>query len=194
MPNWKQIYAKQKASEERIRKLVGHFEEDRTGIYMFKRINEYGVVSFYIGKAEKQSLLKRMAQHLTSYQHIDLSIRKYGLYDSVKNPYGYKAMILTYCEPELCNELERKMIQQCLEKGWVTKNVESGGTANKTDIEIRRASKGYREGVEYGYKKAIREIKVYFSKYLDYGIKGKPNKLKERKYNEFKEWLNEKGC
>ena len=52
--------------------------------------------------------------------------------------------------------------------------------------------KGYRKGVEYGRQKALREVEVLFEKYLDAVVKGKTNKLKERKLQEFKSLIG--GC
>jgi hypothetical protein len=45
--------------------------------------------------------------------------------------------------------------------------------------------------LKQGRKNAVREVKVFFDKYLDYSVKGVSNKIKERKYNEFKEWLKD---
>jgi hypothetical protein len=47
--------------------------------------------------------------------------------------------------------------------------------------------------LKQGRKNAVREVKVFFDKYLDFSIKDKPTKIKERKYNEFKEWLNDEN-
>ena len=54
-----------------------------------------------------------------------------------------------------------------------------------------QSPKNYREGVAYGELKTKRKVKEYFDKYLDYSVKGVSNKIKERKYNEFKDWLND---
>ena len=68
-------------------------------------------------------------------------------------------------------------------------NIESGGTLNKEIIGERKPPKTYTQGVEYGEKKAIRRVKEFFDKYLDYGIKEPSNKVKERKIKEFEELL-----
>ena len=47
-----------------------------------------------------------MISHMTGYQHIDLSLKKHGLY-SDKNPAGYKVHFLVFPE-DMLNEMEQK--------------------------------------------------------------------------------------
>ena len=68
-------------------------------------------------------------------------------------------------------------------------NIESGGTVGKEIIGDRKPSKGYYDGLAQARKKTKEEIRVFFDKYLDYSIKGKPNKIKERKLQEFTDYL-----
>lgn len=190
-PNYKQIYAIRKANEEKIKKLCPEARQDN-GIYCFYRIDENNFRFCYIGQASKNNLLSRCASHLEGYkQHIDLSIRKYGLYDEEKNPHGYKLKIICYCLAEECDEMEQFYIRQYAEDGWQLKNVETGGKKDKTDLNERRPVKGYRDGIAQGRKNTQKEIKTLFDKYLIYDIKGKPNKIKQRKYDEFTAFLNE---
>ena len=56
-------------------------------------------------------------------------------------------------------------------------------------ISENSTKKGYYQGVAFGKNRAVQEIKTYFDKYLDFVIKGKPNKIKERKLKEFEELL-----
>ncbi len=60
--------------------------DDESGIYFLTRIDENEIKYAYIGQAIH--ILIRLAQHLAGYQqHIDLSLKKHGLY-SAANPYG----------------------------------------------------------------------------------------------------------
>ena len=68
-------------------------------------------------------------------------------------------------------------------------NIESGGAKEKFDINERKSGKTYTQGVEYGEKKTIRQVKEFFDKYLDCVIKEPSNKVKERKLKEFEELL-----
>ena len=96
-----------------------------------------------------------------------------------------------YFPKQLLDEKERFYIELYKSKeNGECYNVESGGTLGKEIIGERKEPKNYREGIAQGRKNAIKEIKVFFEKYLDFAIKGKYNKIKERKFNEFKEWLN----
>lgn len=189
--NYRQIYAIRKQNENKILQLCPEAKQ-ASGIYCFYRIDENNFRFCYVGQASKDNLLSRCASHLEGYkQHIDLSIRKYGLYDEEKNPYGYKLMVLCYCSAEECDEKEQLFIRQYADDGWQLKNVEIGGKSGKTDMNERKPSKGYREGVDHGRRQTQKEIKTLFDKYLTYSIKDKPNKIKQRKYDEFTAFLNE---
>lgn len=189
--NYRQIYAIRKQNENKILQLCPEAKQ-ASGIYCFYRIDENNFRFCYVGQASKDNLLSRCASHLEGYkQHIDLSIRKYGLYDEDKNPYGYKLMVLCYCPAEECDEKEQFFIRQYADDGWQLKNVEIGGKSGKTDMNERKPSKGYREGVDHGRRQTQKEIKTLFGKYLTYSIKDKPNKIKQRKYDEFTAFLNE---
>lgn len=190
-PNYKQIFAIRKQNEEKIKKLCPEAKQ-ASGIYCFYRIDENNFHFCYIGQASKDNLLSRCASHLEGYkQHIDLSIRKYGLYDEEKNPYGYKLKILCYCPAEECDEKEQFYIKQYAEDGWQLKNVEIGGKKDKTDLNERKQGRGYREGVAQGRKNASKEVAKLFEKNLTYGINGTPNKNKEKALAKFEEFLNE---
>ena len=190
-PNYRQIFAIRKQNEEKIKKLCPEAKQ-ASGIYCFYRIDENNFHFCYIGQASKDNLLSRCASHLEGYkQHIDLSIRKYGLYDEEKNPYGYKLKILCYCPAEECDEKEQFYIKQYAEDGWQLKNVEIGGKKDKTDLNERKQGRGYREGVAQGRKNASKEVAKLFEKNLTYGINGTPNKNKENALAKFEAFLNE---
>ena len=191
--NYRMIFAKKKRNEERIKKLCPDIQP-RPGIYLFYRISEQGFKNCYVGQATT-NLLQRTASHLDGFDtYIDKSIRKHGLYDAVKNPFGYKLKILCYCSKEECNQKEVDYIKQYADEGWQLKNVTGGSQGEgKFGINENKSSKGYYEGIARGRVKTLKEIRVFFDKYLDYSIKGKPNKIKERKLLEFGELLKGDG-
>jgi hypothetical protein len=189
--NYRQIYAIRRQNEGKILRLCPEAKQ-ASGIYCFYRIDENNFRFCYVGQASKDNLLSRCASHLEGYkQHIDLSIRKYGLYDEEKNPYGYKLMVLCYCPAEECDEKEQLFIRQYADDGWQLKNVEIGGKSGKTDMNERKPSKGYREGVTQGRKQTQKEIAKLFEKNLTYTINGKSTKNKEKAYEKFTAFLNE---
>lgn len=174
----------------------------RPGIYLFWRIDENQFRHAYVGLASK-SLLDRLAQHLGGFDtHIDLSLKSHGLYNYVydktkkvwvkkDNPYGYKIHILCECPESEVNEKEKYYIKLMADKGYQLKNVTSGSQdSTKCGMDINRPSKGYHEGVAYGTVKTTRKVKDFFDKYLDFTIKPPTNKIKERKFSEFTEFLN----
>lgn len=192
-PNYRKIYAMRKQNEEKILRLCPEAKQ-ASGIYCFYRIDENNFRFCYVGQASKDNLLSRCASHLEGYkQHIDLSIRKYGLYDEEKNPYGYKLMVLCYCLAEECDEKEQLYIRQYADDGWQLKNVEIGGKSGKTDMNERKPSKGYREGVQQGYNNARKDVAKLFEKNLTYSINGKPGKRNQAAYDKFTEFLNVNG-
>lgn len=165
--------------------------QDRSGIYIFYRKDEEGnVVARYIGKSES-SILGRCASHLNGYmQHVDLSLRSHKLY-SEDNPMGWRVDVLEYCKPQECNERERFYIEFCKKYGVSLYNIESGGTAGKTDINQRKEMKGYKKGVQYGYKKAREEVRHLFALHLKARIRSdKPNKIQEKALQKFLDFLN----
>ena len=190
-PNYKQIYAIKAQNEKRILKVCPDAKKE-SGIYCFYRINEQGFKFAYIGLATK-SVLTRLAEHLSGYnQHIDLSIRKYGLYDEETNPFGYKIKVLCYCPEEECNEKEQYYIKQYADEGWQLRNVTGGSQAEgKFNLTEGKSTKGYRDGLIQGRKNTQKEIAKLFEKNLTYEINGKPTKNKEKAYDKFTAFLNE---
>lgn len=150
-----------------------------SGIYFILR-EEDGFRYGYIGKA--RHLLDRLGQHLIGYQHIDLSIKKHGLW-SEDNPTGYKINFLQFPENEL-DEKERYFIQRYANAGWQMRNVESGGTNGKTDIGERRPARGYWDGVEQGEKRLAKELKHIIDTHLVVSVK-KETKTAQKALEEF---------
>lgn len=191
--NYRQIYAIKAENEKKILRVCPDAKKE-SGIYCFYRINEQGFKFAYIGLATK-SVLTRLAEHLSGYnQHIDLSIRKYGLYDEEKNEYGYKIKVLCYCLEEECNEKEQYYIKQYADEGWQLRNVTGGSQGEgKFNLAEGKSPKGYREGLEKGYQNARKDVAKLFEKNLTYSINGKDGKLKQRAYEKFTEFLNVNG-
>lgn len=187
--NYKQVLAIRKEYEKQIRRLCPNATEN-SGIYLFWRIDPEGFKHAYIGQA--LHLCKRLVDHMCGYQYIDNSIRKHKLYDGEKNPYGYHIEILEEIPEEDLNERERYWIKYYADNGYQLKNQTIGGQdGKKSALGDGKSTKGYREGLQQGRKNTQKEIKELFDKYLTYDIKGKPGKIKKRKYDEFTAFLNE---
>jgi hypothetical protein len=163
---------------------------NESGIYLFYRKNEDNETCFYVGQAK--DLLTRTAQHLMGRnQHIDKSLYVHKLY-SEYNPYGWKLKVVYKCAIRDLDFYEQHFIQYFLKQGYKTYNVTGGGQLNKKqDIGERQQTKlkSYKNGKNLGYEKAREEVREYFDKYLDFKIKGKSGKVKQRKFEEFKKWL-----
>ena len=188
-PNYRQIMAIRKANEDKIRKMCPKVTEN-SGIYVFWRVDENGFKFAYVGQAK--NLLKRLAEHLSGYQHIDCSIKKHKFYDEETNPYGYHVEVICHCFEHELDELERYWIKHYADQGYQLRNKTSGGQdGEKSALGEGKSTKGYRDGLTQGRKNTQKEIKELFDKYLTYDIKGKPGKIKQRKYDEFTAFLNE---
>lgn len=158
---------------------------DDSGIYVLtRREDEFKYA--YVGQAKH--VLTRLAQHLDGYQHIDLSLKKHGLF-SQENVSGWSLWTVNVPEEEL-DYWERHYIKYCADKGYQLRNKTSGGQdEGKYGIAPNKPSKGYYDGVAQGEKNATKKVAIFFEKYLDVSIKGTSNKIKERKLNEFLEML-----
>ena len=185
--NYKKIFTIRQKNESKIKQLCPEATH-KSGIYVFTRVSEEGIKFFYAGQAK--DLLSRLAEHLSGYQHIDLSIKKWGLY-STDNPCGYKIHILEFTTD--LDERERYWIKRYIDAGFQTRNKNLGGQNNgKVGLEDNKPAKGYYDGITQGEKNILKKVKEYFDKYLDFSIKDKPNKIKERKLEEFKQFLQGK--
>ena len=187
--NWKQLKAIEYKNKQRILKLCPDVPET-SGIYIFFR-EENGFKYAYVGQAKH--LLTRLAQHLSGYQHIDLSIKKHGLWRE-DNPCGWKLSILCYCSEDECNEKEQFYIKQAHQSGRQLLNVTGGSQGKgKFNIADNKPSKGYYDGLKQGYKNAQKFVANLFDKHLVYNQKSdKPNKNQEKAMAKFKEFLE--GC
>jgi hypothetical protein len=188
--NYRQIKAIEQKNKQRILKLCPTLS-DESGIYIFFR-RENEIKYAYVGQAKH--LLSRVAQHLKGYQHIDLSIKKYGLW-SVDNPCGWNLNIRPCAESEL-DQREQYYIQRCANDGFQLRNHTTGSqSVGKRGLDNQKAPRGYHDGLRQGYLNAQKEIAHLFELHLNYSKKSdKPNKRQEKaleKFREFLDWRDE---
>lgn len=184
--NWKQVYAIKETCKKQILK-VNHGVTDQSGIYFLTR-EEDGFKYAYIGQAKH--LLSRLAEHLTGYQHIDMSLKKHGLYTD-ENVTGWKVNVICYPLEELDSK-EQYWIKQYANKGYQLRNKTSGSQgAGKSKIDEYKPAKGYRDGLYQGKKNASREISHLFDLHLNVTTKKEPpTKNQEKALQKFNEFLN----
>ena len=184
--NYRQIKAIEQKNKQRILKLCSSVPET-SGIYFLTR-EENGFKYAYIGQAKH--LLTRLAQHLSGYQHIDLSIKKHGLF-SEENRTGWQLKWLP-CSVEKLDEFEKHFIKQYANEGYQLRNKTSGSQGEgKRGLDNQKAPKGYHDGIKQGYKNAQKFVANLFDKHLQYSKKSdKPNKIQEKALEKFKEFLN----
>lgn len=178
------IKAIERTNKERILKVCPDVP-DRSGIYILTRC-ENGFKYAYIGQAKK--LLTRLAGHLTGYQHIDLSLKKHGLY-SQDNPTGWKVNYIE-CQEQYLDEQEQKHIVAYANAGFQLRNKTSGSQGEgKKDI-ADEPTKGYLEGLHNGYKKAQKEIAHLFKLHLKCETKKEPpTKLQVKAMEKFNSFI-----
>lgn len=183
--NYKQIYAIKKANEEKILKVCPNCP-NASGIYFLLR-EEDGFKYAYIGQAVR--LRERLGSHLSGYQHIDLSIKKHGLW-SEENPTGYKVHFLEFAE-NLLDEMEQKYIKQYANAGYQMRNSTAGSQGKgKHGLDNQKPSRSYYDGLEQGRKNTQRFIADLFAKHLDYKPKKEqPNAYQKRAMEKFKDFL-----
>lgn len=183
--NYKQIFAIKKANEEKILKACPNCP-NTSGIYFLLR-EEDGFKYAYIGQAVR--LRERLASHLSGYQHIDLSIKKHGLY-SKENPTGYRVHCLQIPE-NMLDEMEQKYIKQYANAGYQMRNSTAGSQGKgKHGLDNARPSRGYYDGLEQGYKNAQQYVADLFAKHLDYKPKNeKPNAYQRKAMEKFDKFL-----
>ena len=183
--NYRQIKATEKKNKEKILKLSPRIHEG-PGIYAFTR-EEDGFRYAYIGQAKH--LLSRSAQHLSGFQHIDISLKKRGLW-SEENPKGWK-LDWVECTEEQLDTYEQEFILNFANAGYQLYNHTSGGQGQgKQGIGEGKSPKGYRDGLAQGYRNAQKEVANLFEKHLNYSKKSdKPNKNQDKALEKFKAFL-----
>lgn len=186
--------AKMKAIEKKNEQkllAVNSMLDNESGIYFLTRTDEDNISYFYIGQAVH--ILTRLAQHLVGYQHIDLSLKKRGLY-SADNPYGWKVNFMHYPKDEL-DKWEQYWILEYTKRGYQCRyNKTAGGQGEgKEKINEFRPAKGYRDGVRQGKKVLARELSSIAEKHLKIEIREDKanNKVSQKQFEKFKELMNE---
>lgn len=158
--------AKIKAIENQNKKrwlAVNEKLTDRSGIYIMTRMDEDGIKYAYVGQAKH--ILTRLAQHLSGYQHIDLSLKKHGLY-SKKNPFGWGVRFFEF-PIHLLDQKEQEFIKIYATNGHQLRNKTSGSQGEgKRKIDEYRPAKGYRDGLAQGRKNLARELLNIIDKHL----------------------------
>lgn len=182
--NFKQIKAIEQKNKQRLLAVCPTLNEN-SGIYFLTR-EENGFRYAYIGQAKH--ILTRLAEHLRGYQHIDLSLKKHGLW-SKENQTGWKVHFVEIPESEL-DKYEQIYIKEYANKGYQLRNKTAGGQSDgKFEIAETKPKRNYHDGLKQGYSKAQKEVAKLFEKNLDYTIRGKPNKNKEKAFEKFTQFL-----
>lgn len=151
---------------------------EQSGIYFMTREDEQGIKYAYIGQAKH--ILSRLAQHMTGYQHIDLSLKKHGLISN-SNMCGWNVNFLNFPE-ELLDEKEQYYIKKYALGGYQLRNKTAGGqVSGKKQIDDYRPGKTYRQGVEQGMKNASRDVAKLFEKHLNVSAKNDPPTVNQLK-------------
>ena len=191
MSNYQNI-AKAKAIENQNKKrllAVNPKLDDESGIYFLTRTDEDNISYFYIGQAVH--ILTRLAQHLVGYQHIDLSIKKRGLY-SADNPYGWKVNFMHYPKSEL-DKWEQYWILEYTKRGYQCRYNKTGGGQGegKEKINEFRPAKGKKDSIKQGKINLARELSSIAEKHLKIEIREdkKNNKVSQKQYEKFMDLL-----
>lgn len=197
--NNRQNIARAKAIEQSNKKrllAVNPKLNDSGGIYFLTREDEYGFKYAYIGQSKASAgILTRLCQHMVGYkQHIDLSMRKHGLY-STENPHGWKVGCINFKDNEL-DEKEQYYIKQYADAGYQLRNVSLGGQGEgRNMINETKSAKGYRDGILQGKKTLAKQLSDIISKHLTVRLKEEKqgNKVSQRQLEKFNELLNEEN-
>ncbi len=186
MGNFKQRYAIEKKNKERLLKINGDLN-DKSGIYFLVREDENQIKYAYIGQAKH--ILTRLAQHLVGYQHIDLSLKKHGLYTE-DNPHGWRVYHLNFDEA-LLDKKEKDYIKLYAQNGYQLRNKTAGGQGQgKAQIDDYKAPKGYRDGLQQGRKNLARELSHIIDKHLVITLKKENNKVSQKALTKFYDLLD----
>ena len=183
----RQIKAIEKKNKEKILSVNSEVDE-KSGIYFLTR-EENGFKYAYIGQA--LHILTRLAQHLSGYQHIDLSLKKHGLY-SEDNLCGWKIDFTHYDKQDL-DKQEQYWIKEYANQGYQLRNKTSGSQGvGKTQIDDYKPQKGYRDGLEQGRKNLAKELSHIIDTHLIVELKPekKNNKVSIKALEKFNNLLN----
>jgi hypothetical protein len=189
LQNPRQRYAIESKNRKRLLE-VNPSLTDESGIYFLTRTDENGFRYAYIGQAVH--ILQRLAQHLVGYQHIDLSLKKHGLYAD-DNPNGWKIGFLNFPISEL-DKQEQHYIKVYADYGYQLRNKTSGSQGEgKAKIDEYRPTKGYRDGIRQGKINLARELSSIAEKHLEIRLKPEKqgNKVSEKQYEKFMTLISE---
>lgn len=162
---------------------------ETSGIYFLTREDENGFKYAYIGQAVH--ILSRLASHLSGYQHIDLSLKKHGLY-AEDNPHGWWVNFMLYPRDMLDN-MEQYWIKRYASMGYQLRNKTSGSQGEgKAQIDEYRPAKGYRDGIAQGRKNLAKELSHIIDKHLVVSIREdkKSNKVSIKALEKFNDLLH----
>lgn len=188
---YQQIKAIEAKNKRRILDVNPNVDEE-SGIYIFMRYDSETHIKYaYVGQAKH--LLTRLAQHLhigISPQHIDLSLKKRGLWNIETNPAGWNFTFLHFPQSEL-NERETELIRVYSNNGFQLYNHTTGSQGEgKRALGEAKCPKGYYDGLKQGYENARREIKHLFDLHLNVAYKAnKPSKNAIKALDKFNEFL-----
>ena len=163
---------------------------DESGIYILTRHDGNAFRYTYVGQAKR--ILTRLSQHLSGYQHIDLSLKSHGLY-SEDNPYGW-GVCIQHCPVDILNEEEQRWIKYCADRGYQLRNKTSGSQGEgKAKIDDYRPAKGYYDGIKQGKKSLAKELSHIAEKHLEIRLKPEKqgNKVSEKQYEKFMALISE---
>lgn len=165
---------------------------DNSGVYILRRVDEDGFKFGYAGQAKH--ILTRLCQHSTGHQqHIDLSLKKHGLY-SENNPYGWTVSCENFSEASL-DRAEQFYIKWLADQGYQLRNKTGGSQgAGKKQIDEYRPTKGYYDGLKQGKKSLARELSHIINTHLQVSLKPEKqsNKVSIRAFEKFQSLIDEK--
>lgn len=185
--NYRQIKAIEMKNKKRFLELNKDLN-DKAGIYILTREDEDGFRFAYIGQAKH--ILTRLASHLRGYQHIDLSLKKHGLYHFA-NPHGWRVDFFN-CSEDKLDEYEQEYILKYANLGYQLRNKTTGSQGKgKKKLDEYKPSKGYRDGLVQGRKNASREVAHWFDKHLNVSTKKEPPTVNQQKaLDKFQDFLD----
>lgn len=186
---FRQAKAVEAKNKKRLLEVAPDLSE-KSGIYFLTRTDENGFKYAYVGQAVH--ILTRLAQHMVGYQHIDLSIKKHGLY-SEQNPYGWE-IEFSYFPKDKLDSWEQYYIKSYAEKGYQLRNKTSGSQGEgKAKIDEYRPQKGYRDGLKQGEKNLARKLSSIAKKHLEIRLRAdkQGNKTSEKQLDKFMMLIDE---
>ena len=165
---------------------------DNSGVYILRRVDEDGFKFGYAGQAKH--ILTRLCQHSAGHQqHIDLSLKKHGLY-SENNPYGWTVICENFSEASL-DRAEQFYIKWLADQGYQLRNKTGGSQgAGKKQIDEYRPAKGYYDGLRQGKKSLAKELSHIIDTHLQVSLKPEKqsNKVSIRAFEKFQSLIDEK--